>query len=339
MENLTEVNGVKVTPEVASFVKAVADVMGLGKEKEGVSKAEQIKLLKALAVEGPEGEKARKDFGASRADFVLPLLPAQSTVRSIFTVEELAPGATPSYPISFEDVRWAYIAPTLSGPAAIVLQGDEIFVPQLKMQGYVEFPSQFAADARYNIVQKATNALKNSMIQKEEVVGWRVAKATISGVRSDQTVWTGGIGSAGNLFPAFSISGMNLLYTRMQQMGRELTDVFMTPLRYADVRNFQTAQIDYATQREIIQNAGLPGATLFGATIHTVYNTNLINDGEAFGFDKRSFCVMPITRQLITRDDPMAFTRDAIGTHAFTTMGFACMDPWAISRIRFDAVV
>lgn len=339
MDSLIDVNGVKVGADVAPFVKAVADALGLKKENPGISKAEQTKLLKALAVEGPEGDKARKEFGASRADFVLPLLETQSTVRNIFTVENLEAGATPSYPISFEDVPMAYIAPTLSGPAAIVLQGDEIFVPQLKMQGYVEFPSQFAADARYNIVQKATNALKNSMIQKEEFVGWRVAKATISGVRSDQTVWTGGIASAGNLFSSLSISGLNLMLTRMQQMGRELTDVFVTPLRYSDIRNWQTAQIDYDTQREIIQNAGLPRAALFGANIHTVYNTNLINDGEGFGFDKRTFGVMPITRPLITREDPMAFTRDAIGTHAFTTMGFACMDPWAISRIRFDAVV
>jgi len=334
MDDLKEV---VLQKDVETFVRSVAQILKLKDDKTEMSRDEKIKLTKALAAEGEDGRKAREQFGASRAALMLPLLPTQSTVRNIYTVDPLPAGANPSYPISFIDVPFAYIAPTLSGPAVQVVQGDELWIPQLKMQGYVEFPSQFAADGRYSIVEASSNALKNSMIAKEEYVGWRVAKATISGVRADQTLYTGGISAIGNLFGELTVSGISLAMTRMEQMGRNLTQLHMTPLRKGNIRTWTTVQIDYDTQREIIKAGGLAGGRIFGdVTLNTVRNTTLINDGEVFGFDTNRFGVMAITREMVTRDDPMAFTRDMVGTHAFSTMGFACMDPWAIVRIRLD---
>lgn len=229
----------------------------------------------------------------------------------------------------------AWVAPSLGGVATQIVNLNEIFVPQLEFDGYVEFPAKFARDGRYSIVEEASNALKNSMLAKEEIVGWRTIRSVFSGLRADQTILTGGLTATGNLFSELTLSGVNSLYTRMDQMRRNLNVLCLTPLRYGNIRNWTTVAIDYDTQREIIQNAGPVGGRLYGTELRKVYDTtNILPDGEIYGFDTSKFGKMPITAPLETRDDPMAFTRRMVGTHAFQTAGFAVMDPWGMVRMQ-----
>ena len=62
---------------------------------------EKVKLFKATA----SSPKARQEYAQSRASVILPLIDAQSTIRAIFTPEQLPPSAEARYDIPFEDIE------------------------------------------------------------------------------------------------------------------------------------------------------------------------------------------------------------------------------------------
>ena len=298
-----------------------------------MSQEEKAKLFKAIATD----DQARKDYAASRADVLLKQLKTQATVRSIFKPTVLN-GSQPSFPIDWDNTQVAYIASTIGGQPHALYEGDEIYIPAIELTAGVDFLKKYARDGRFDIGERATDILKNKLMAKEEFVGWRTAKATISGVLTAQTVYTGGLGSAGNLFGELTLSGVNLMYTRMDTYERQMTDLYVTPIRYGDIRNWTTTAIDYFTQREIFKLAGPANGQIYDVALHKVYNTvNLINDGEAFGFDTSRFGIMAIHSDLETVEDPTLVRERKIGLLAFEEVGFAVMDSWAIVRMRLDA--
>ena len=329
---------------VEQFVRSVAQFLKTtSAESTGMPREEREKLFKAIATD----ENARRAYAAARAALILPLLDTQSTVRSIYTPDPLPAGASPSYPISFDYTELAVVAGSLAGPARFTVEGDNLWIPPLKIDAGVEFPLDYAEDGRFNIGEDSTNLLKNRIIAKEEFVGWRTLRAAQSGVRADQTIGTAGIvvsaaGTsadpapipAGNQFQAVSLSGLNLMLIRMEQMQRQLGDLYMTPLRAGDIRTWTTTAIDYLTQREIIKNAGLPGKALWNMTMHTVLDSTLFGNGYVFGYDTRTVGKMPILSALKTYDNPVSILEDKVGIIGRERLGFGITDSWAMVCLR-----
>ena len=85
---------------------------------------EKVKLFKATA----SSPKARQEYAQSRAAVILPLIEAQSTIRAIFTPEQLPPSAEARYDIPFEDINCCWTMPQIGGIPQIQVEGAEIVV-------------------------------------------------------------------------------------------------------------------------------------------------------------------------------------------------------------------
>ncbi len=232
----------------------------------------------------------------------------------------------------------AFIAPGVGAVPQQLLEGDEIFIPPLTLDGSVAFPMRYARDGRFSIGETATKELKDQIIYQEEFVGWGTIKATISGVLGAQTLGTAGTYTEGqpNLFGELTLSGVNKMITKADGYQRKITDLYMSPTRYGNIRDWTTPQIDYFTQREIFKDAGPAAQALYGVGLNKVYDSTLLGDGEVYGFDTSSFGLMPIVQTLQTYEDPTAIKEWKIGILGREEVGFGVMDSWAIIRLRLD---
>ena len=304
--------------------------------KQELTDEQKRELFKAIASD----ETSRKEYVKTRADLIVKQLPYQSTVRSIFKVDKLN-GLQPSYPIDWDYTRVAILASSLGGSPHFLVTGDEISIPTFEIRSSVDFLMKYARDGRYNVGEDATKKLLDGIVAKEEYAGWRTLKAVFSGVNitgnNSQRIFTGGLGSAGNLFNSFSLSGLNLMLTRLETAQRKMTDVFLTPLRNSNVRGWITPDIDYYTQREIYKLAGAPDGRVYNTALHVIHDTtNLINDGEVFGFDVTNLGKMPIVQEVQTAEDPAMIREWKVGLLAREEIGFGVFDPWAIVQLRLD---
>lgn len=328
--------------KVEEIAKALGKFLDLNSAKGSSTEMtddQKRELFKAVATD-PE---ARGAYAKSRADVILKQLPYQSTVRNIFRVDKMN-GTVPSYPVDWDYTLVAVVAPAIGGAARFLYEGDEIFVPPIEINASVEFLKKYALDGRFNIGERATDILKNRIIAREEYVGWKTIKAAISGVLAAQVVYTGGLGAVGNLFTSLSLSGVNLLFTRLDTYQRQMTDLYCTPTRYGDIRRWVTPDIDYYTQREIYKLAGPANGQVYDVSLHKVYDAggagsagNLLTDGEAFGFDTRTFGVISEFMGLTTYEDPTVIRDRKIGILADEELGFAVLDSWAFTELRMTS--
>ena len=127
------------------------------------------------------------------------------------------------------------------------------------------------------------------------------------------------------------------MLTRLETAQRKMTDVFLTPLRNGNVRGWVTPDIDYYTQREIYKLAGVQDGRVYNTALHVVHDTtNLINDGEVFGFDVTNLGKMPIVQEVQTAEDPAMIREWKVGLLAREEVGFGIFDPWGIVQLRLD---
>ncbi len=295
-----------------------------------ISRDEQVELIKAVASDS----EARRKYAASRAEVLLPLVDVQSTARSIFKTEKLGPGAQANYPISFDYTELASFLPKLGGVATRITEGDEIYIPTFSIEAAVRYSMDVAEQGRLDIAAEQMNLLKNRIIAKEEFAAWRLIKATMSGVNSNQTVYCSG--SSEN-FHSFTKKALNKMGVQMDKQRRTLTDVYVSPTSLGDIREWSNSSIDFLTQREIFQNGGLPGNQIWNYQLHKVYDSSLVGDDAAWGFDTRTFGKMPIQKELETYEDPTAILQWQVGVLARERVGLAITDSWAFVKAIMDS--
>lgn len=301
-----------------------------GDGKTQLSREEQVELIKAVASDS----EARKRYASSRAEILLPQVAVQSTVRKIFTPETLAPGAQANYPVNFDYTEVATYLPKFGGVATRVTEGDEIFIPTFGIEAAVRYSIDIAEQGRVDIAAAQMELLKNRIIAKEEYAGWRLIKATLSGVNTDQTVYCSG--SSEN-FHSFSKKALNKLSVQMDKQRRNLNEVFVSPTSMGDIREWSNTTIDYLTQREIFVNGGLPGGGVWNINLNKVYDSSLVGDDAAWGFDTRTFGKMPIAKSLETYEDPTAILQWQVGVLARERVGFGVTDSWAVVKAVIDS--
>lgn len=303
---------------------------GTGKDTQKMSRAEQVELFKTIASD----PAARAEYAKSRAEVLLPLLPVQSTARQIFTPEQLGPMGQAYYPINFDYTEVASFLPKMGGVVTKVVEGDEIYIPTFGIEAAVRYSIDIAEQGRIDIASQMSDLLKNRIVAKEEFAAWRTIKGTLSGLNTNQTVYCSGTSEN---FHSFSKKAVNKMMVQMDKQQRVLTHIFASPTSIGDIREWSNNSIDYMTQREIFQNAGLPGDSIWNTQLVKVYDSNLVGDDAAWGFDVRTFGKMPIAKELETYEDPTAILQWQVGLMARERVGFGVTDSWAMVKAVMDS--
>lgn len=316
--------------KIEFFAQALSKAFASQPVDNSISREEQVELLKAIASD----PTARATYAKSRAEILLPQIAVQSTARKIFMEETLAPGSQANYPIDFDYTEVASWLPKIGGVVTRITEGDEVFIPTFAVEAAVRYSMDIAENGRLDVAARQMEMLKNRILAKEETAAWRLIKATFSGVNANQTVYCSG--SSEN-FHSFSKKALNKLSVQMDVQRRQLTDVFVSPVSLGDVREWSNTTIDYLTQREIFQNGGLPNNQVWDIRLNKVYDSTLVGDAAAWGFDVRSFGKMPIAKTLVTYEDPTAIQTWEVGVQARERIGLGVTDSYAVVKAILDS--
>ena len=285
---------------------------------------EKAAMFKAIA----ESPQSRSDYAASRAQVILPLLEAQSTIRAIFTPEILPPGAQATYDIPFDDVNCAWVMPQIGGIPQIQVEGTEIYVSTFGIDAAVQWQMDVAKQGRFQVGERATNLLKNKIIEQEELAGWSLIKAHAAVLGDDQKV---------NASNGLTVDTFNDIVTTGDLLRRKVTDIYVSPKRFADMRKWVTAtDLSNTIKDKAFEAAGL--IEVWGVRIHRVYDGKLVSDNKGYAFGQRdgyTYGVMPIRQTLQTFDNPIAIMEWKIGIMARENVGFAVLDEKGLIEVTF----
>lgn len=285
---------------------------------------EKVAMFKAIA----ESPQSRSDYAASRAQVILPLLETQSTIRAIFNPEILPAGAQATYDIPFDDVNCAWVMPQIGGIPQIQVEGTEIYVSTFGIDAAVQWQMDVAKQGRFQVGERATNLLKNKIIEQEELAGWSLIKAHAAVLGDDQKV------SAPN---GLTVDAFNNIVTAGDLLRRKVTDIYVSPKRFADMRKWVTAtDLSDGLKDKAFAAAGL--IEVWGVRIHRVYDSKLVSDDKGYAFGQRdgyTYGVMPIRQTLQTFDNPIAIMEWKIGIMARENVGFAVLDEKGLIEVTF----
>jgi hypothetical protein len=112
--------------------------------------------------------------------------------------------------------------------------------------------------------------------------------------------------------------------------GRMLTDLFVTPRRYGDLRTWVDTNLQNLSdgiRTEIFKAGQSIGASgVWDVNIWKVRNPQFVDNTKAWGFGK-GFGVMAISERFHTVEDPTAILRWKQGIIGKEECGFAITDP------------
>lgn len=280
--------------------------------------AEREQLFRATA----ESEESRNQFAESWAEMINVVLPVEASVRSIFQVENLAPGAVPTYSSDVQPIS-AWYLPKMGQHPVNIVEVDEVTASTFEVIGDVSYKIRDVKHARINVAERSMARLIDSMVQFEETAGWDVIKAAVTSGNTTSGATSGGFTKA-LIDAGFELMGKN--------RDHKVTDIYCSPAGVADIRSWTATTIDPVTQREIFVNAGL--GSIYGAEIHEVH---FLADTEMYLLDTRNvndpLGYMPIRDELTTFDDPTAIKRLRIGVFAYEEIGFVVMNANRIVKL------
>ncbi len=275
-------------------------------------------------------EEARKAYAQSWATLILEQLPAESTVRSIYTVEDLPVGGASTYQKDFPYVD-AWIMPALGSFPQNLLHSEEVTIVTWELVGNVEYRITLARDGRFDVAGRARQRLMDSFVDGEEDNGWPVIKAAIT---SDNTVTASDYNTGTDT--GLTKAVLNAVWVKMEdRRDYKVTGIFVPAARKGEIRMWEATTIDPVTQREIFVGAGLEG--LWNAELRL---THRIDDDEGYAFDGRPGLLgyMPIREALSTFDDVTAPLRRRYGICGVEELGFGILNPDREIKIDFDDV-
>lgn len=238
----------------------------------GDTDAKMKELKKALASKFREtafNEEARKAFAAQLAVPILMTINPQSSVRHIFMVDELPPGALARYPKDFADIG-AVVLPQLGAVPENRVSGDELLIDTWKIATSIQYGIAYARDARFSVAEEAMRKIANAIIRSEEQSGWAVINAA---VLPSNTI-------TAPLANGTTLNALNQLFVTMENQGYVLTDIYMGVQRAADIRTWTQSSIDPFTERETFEAGGM--GKLWGANLHVLRH---LPNNAIYGFD------------------------------------------------------
>lgn len=296
------------------------------KETEKLSFKESVEAFKTIASDA----EALQLYAMTRGEVILPLIEAESTIRAIFTPEVLPPGAQATYDIPFDDVECVWVMPQIGGIPQVQLEGSEMYVNTFGIDGAVEWQMDLAKQGRFQVGQRATMLLKNKFIEQEELAGWTLIHAHAS-VLPDTQVVTLGVGQG------LDIDAFNQIITKGDILRRKITDLYVSPKRFADMRDWVKAT-DLSNNMKDNAYTAEGMKSVWGVNIHKVYNQDLVSDDKAYAFGQRdgyTYGVMPIRETLQTYANPISIMEWKIGVMGREVLGFGVLDDKGLIEVNF----
>ena len=273
----------------------------------------------------------------------------------IFTPIQLEPGAIPEFPLDFvapgtESDYVAYTIPYHGYIPQASVEGDYVTVPTYDIGNSIDWPLKYARNARWDIVQRATEVFEAGFKTKMNDDGWHVILA--AGVDRNIIVFDSDA-SAGQFTKRLVSLGKTVMRrngggnSTSSNSGR-LTDIYLSPEALEDIRNWNVDQVDELTRREIFvaEEGNGPLSRIFGVNLHTI---DELGEGQEFqlfytsqlsgtlpsgdvevlvGLDlrKNNAFVMPIDEELQVFEDPELHRQRRAGIYGWQGQGFACCD-------------
>jgi hypothetical protein len=217
------------------------------------------------AVDTSEGISAYKEFCAAIKTPILQEIKLVSTVRELFAVETLGPGATAMYPVADDFELPVWILPGLGHVAQNFIEGvgEDVFVPTFTIDTAAEWKLSYARESRIDIAASAARKAARAIAEYEEESGWRIlgpASTTnfaATGLLKARNAPVYEVAAAGSGAGYLSKELINKMIIGFQRTGRALTDLWVAPEDAADIREWTETDIDPVTRREIFQAAGM----------------------------------------------------------------------------------
>jgi hypothetical protein len=297
----------------------------------------------------------RKKLTRSQA-LELPLKKGVFDGDIISDIYEMIPfenGVTPEFPLDLvqqgtEDEFAAYQMPSHGRIPNKNVEGDYIVVQTYPVVSSVDYKLDYARDARWDIVNRAKEALDAGLTRKLNMDGWH----TILGAVYDRNV---------NVFDADAAQGqftkrlVSLLKTEMRRGAYgnsastnrgKLTDLYISPEAVEDIRNWGVDQLDEISRREIYVADDGSINRIFMVNLHDLdelgvgqeyqlYYQNTLG-GSLQGSDvelvvgldlqRNDSFVMPVREQWKVFDDPTLLREWKQGWFGRMTVGFAVLN-------------
>ncbi len=215
----------------------------------------------------------------------------------------------------------------------VQVEGAETHVDTFGLDGGVEWQQDIARDGRFQVAQLATKLLLNKFIKQEELCGWNLIKAHETALSGTSQIVTArddsGTTSGTKKMNIHTINEVLTVADELGVGGRRVTDVFVSPRRFSDLRTALTQTALPEGMRQQIWNNGQIADTIANIRFHRVYDTTLVSNNKAYFFTQKDgfrYGVMPIRENLRTIDNVFSPMEWKIGVLGRIRLGFAVLD-------------
>lgn len=272
---------------------------------------------------------------------------------NIFEPIQLAPGASPEFPLDFlapgtEKDFVAYTIPNHGRIPERHVEGDYVMISTYDIGASIDFLLKYARDARWDVVGRATEVLQKSFVKKMNDDGWH----TLLAAAVDRNVMIYDADAANGTFSKRLVSLMKVVMRRngggnSSSINRGvLTDLYISPEAEEDIRNFGVDELDEVSRREVITQEGGLLSRLFGVNLHVIdelgvgqeyqlyYSSDLsgtLPTGKneiVVGLDlsNRDSFVMPVRQAVQIFEDPTLHRQRRAGMYGWAEQGFGALD-------------
>lgn len=242
----------------------------------------------------------------------------EGVLRKAFYVEELMAGASPYYD---KDVRVpAYVVSEEADSIMAILKSRRIDVPMFEIAALPQIPFTTIAEKRYDIVERALEQGKSSIMEEEDVRGFNLINVT--SLQNDAN----GINVLGAPVPFIDPGILADAFGEIEKWRLRVARIFVNPRDYADFRKFNRDILDPESQAFLlktgIQNS-IWGAHVVQSSVVPVGSVYVVAEPEYFGR-------MPIRTDLtiLAADDNKA---RMVGFSMFETIGIAVTNPLGLA--------
>lgn len=220
-----------------------------------MTREEQMKIFKAAA----SSDKDFNDYAASVRIPILESLPVMGTVRNIYATEVLTQDQESKYPVDGDDVV-GYLVPTKGGYPREVTEDSEVYVPTFELRASIYYDMDAHETGRFNVGERNVRKLTRAMLIQEEAEGWKNIRA--AAINNSAQVITSGAETT------LSLAMLTAIAQKFEDIGKKLTDLYVEPKSYSDLRTWTTTTIAAPNRAELLTIKGLE--EVWQAKIHTL---------------------------------------------------------------------
>ena len=307
-------------------------------------------LVKSGSADRDVALAANKEFAKA---LELPLrqgLMSGNILDNIFESVQLAPGATPEFPLDFlaPGTERDFVAYTIPNHGYIPerhVESDYVMVPTYDVGASIDYLLKYARDARWDVVGRAMEVLEASFVKKMNDDGWH----TLLAAAVDRNIVVFDSDAAANQFTKRLVS---LMKTVMRRNGggnsSSANRGYVSPEAMEDIRNWGVDIVDEVTRREIYTAADGAVNRIFGVNLHDRDELGVGQEYQNFysgasalnqtvpgskseivvGLDlrKRDSFIMPVRQEVQIFEDDSLHRQKRAGFYGWAELGFAVLD-------------